>query len=320
MIQIRDCPIVHSASSRDDVFVLNDEQEWICISRTSLSARQLPALDGVVADATVHNNELVASLYRSEVAWFRDNQWSTTAVDSAILAMVTTKAGLIAGDMLGNVFTPGDNAQPFACLDDSVTELLYLDDDIVILTRDGALHAGPLDRSERVTPLAVRTEQTGTIRGLFAGGPPGRVGIHSSHRIAELDANSDWSAAVSQPFPNPLYRVARCGVDSRYVVLTDKGQVWMADLREDFIRIIELPEGDRACGLAPDFGGRVSVWTQSGRLFDIEDTGHFVEAHERSVFFVRPDSDTRQLVLTRTKDGSLNCRHRDLTSAGSGSP
>lgn len=313
--------IVVAVSGPSNTYLLTSEDEWFRLNEKSLSLKELPPLDGKSSAAVAHAEHLFVGLYDSRVARFSNGAWSYFDVAETVVALLATEDSVLCGDLQGNLTQFDSLTESVASVYSPITALQLFGDDTLVLSRDGTVYRTNKGGVTKVSAVAIDADRMGSVRGLFRANETGHVGLFSSYKVALLNP-SDGSLSVSQPFPNSIFDVIPVGSAGRVAVLTDVGELWLADLRDDYIRAVELPDGHHFAGMARGPNSVVTAWTTDGVVFDMDGDGDLQSTVWRSVCMALTARGRTQLMVINKSDGQLAVTRREATdvSEKSGPP
>lgn len=311
----RGCPIVELVG-QGGAFLVTDAGELISVgphatvlASPDAHAPERPARLALASAAALDfDGAPVLATMSARIAWLRSGAWEVHEHGAQVLSLVSTRAGVLAGDSAGVISLLDARRIPGLHAGEPVVELRASGDDVGALGAEGGVWIlrWPHDESSALTPIDAG--RVGRAFGLFSA-PPGKLGAFGARRAAIVDVARGRVVATSLDLGE--IRAITCLDGSEgYAVLTDHGEIAALDSSLRSPMSIKLPSTSKpaaAVGVRAAAGGSILAWTSAGELFhvDVRRDGRARRIAGEGVVFAYPTSVT-SCVAVRAAPGGLH--------------
>ncbi len=207
-----------------------------------------------------------------QIAWLRRGAWEVLTHAAPVLALGSSRGGVVAGDSAGELTVFDGRRVSGIHAGEPVVALCAADEYIGALGAEGGLWVTRWPHEDSAALLPIETSRMGRAFGLFAG-PNGALGVFGAQRAAIVDLARGRVTATS-PDLGDIRAVTCLEGGAGYAVLTDLGELTALDPALRSPRPIPLPsKGDAAVGVRPVAAGALLVWTSAGELFHVRRDG-----------------------------------------------
>lgn len=263
-IALRGRPLALLRDGRGGAFVVSEGAEILASKGALLPGGPRGHVLAAAIALDAEGAPVVGTLSR-EVARLRGEAWEIHAHPAAVLALATTRLGVVMGDAAG-ALTRLDGARlPSLHTDEAVVELRAAGEHLAALSADGGLWLTRWPDDEAAPLRRVEAGRVGRAFGLFAA-RDGSVGVHGARRVGLLDLRRGRVTRASAEL-GEIRAVAALDPPAGYAVHTDAGQVLLLDEALERAPVIEL--GAAAAGVCAAKEDALLAWTAEGALFHV---------------------------------------------------
>lgn len=207
-----------------------------------------------------------------QIAWFRRGAWEVQPHAAPILSLGSSRAGVVAGDSVGELTVFDGRRVAGLHAGEPVVEMRAAGDHLGALGGEGGLWLTRWPHDDAAALTAIETGRVGRAFGLFAA-PQGFLGVFGARRAAIVDLARGRVTATSLDLGEIRAMTCLEG-GAGYAVLTDQGEVTALDPALRGPRAISLPsKGGAAVGVRAAAAGALLVWTLAGELFSVNRNG-----------------------------------------------
>jgi hypothetical protein len=207
-----------------------------------------------------------------QIAWFRAGAWEVLPHAAPVLALGSSRAGVVAGDSAGELTVFDGRRVAGLHAGEPVVEILAAGDHLAVLGGDGGLWLTRWPHDDAAALSSIETGRVGRAFGLFAA-KEGFVGVHGARRAGLVDLARGRITATSLDL-GEIRAVMALDDGAGYAVLTDRGELTALDAALRSPRAIALPSKDSpVVGVRAGAAGALLVWTLAGELFHVHRDG-----------------------------------------------
>ncbi|MEP7121868.1 MAG: hypothetical protein ABJE95_13190 [Byssovorax sp.] len=297
---------------REGAFVVTDVGELIAVGPEARELTPFAVVEGAGAPSTRLflasaaaldlGGEPVLGTSANQIAWFRRGAWEVKAHPAPVLALGSSRAGVVAGDSAGELTVFDGRRVAGLHAGEPVVEILAVGDRLGVLGGGGGLWTTRWPHDDAGALTAIETGRVGRPFGLFAA-KEGFLGVFGARRAALVDLARGRITATSLDL-GEIRAITSLDDGEGYAVLTDAGEVSTLDSGLRTPRGISLPsKGGAAVGVRSVGGGALLVWTQAGELFSVHRSGLARRIADDGVALAYPTRDGACVVVHTTATG-----------------
>jgi hypothetical protein len=276
---------VKCITGEKETFIVTESGEWAGISADGEIYPALSRISDHSAAIFGANQELIVGIYESMIVRLRGTHWEYFPQEAPVLCLENHPDGDIGGTAAGGILFLGDPPfVPVFRIRDPVIALASFDKGLVILGARGIFGYVPFPIAAGASLVWIDTEELDRPVGLFKSIDFDQVGVYSPTRIGMVDPVKNEINICDHEFEEGIRDIIFLGARSNpYAVLTDAGNLILADAVLDRVRVITFPKKTYVSGCLPGRGDQIFAWTNGGGLYAISGLGSVKEIASNDV-------------------------------------
>lgn len=236
------------------------------------------------------------------IAWFREGAWEVRTHAAPVLALGSSRAGVVAGDSAGELTVFDGRRVAGLHAGEPVVEIRAAGDHLGALGADGGLWLTRWPHDDASPLKSIDTRRIGRAFGLFSA-PQGFLGVFGVRNMAIIDLARGRITAIS-PQLGEIRAVITVEEGGGYAVLDDRGELRNVDTDLRHTRAIPLPSmGVAVVGVRAGVAGAMLVWNRNGELFHVFRNGLARRLADEGVVLAYPTGEGSCVVVQSTTAG-----------------